>query len=131
MNGCQFANYRSRITSYQLRTNMQRFLITAANCTWLALLLIGLPAAASAQFWGWRISPAATEQRLVLCGLAFATAGNTIAALFWFKGRKERKLCRLWAAIFGVLLLAYWMFIRDWINFRWLQNALLWVQKHF
>jgi len=110
---------------------MRRFLITAANCALLALLLIGVPAAAGAQFWGWRISPAAAERRLMLCGLAFASAGNIVAALFWFKGRKERKLCRWWAAIFGVLLLAYGMFIRGWINFHWLQNALLWVQKHF
>jgi len=109
---------------------MQRFLITTANCALLVLLLIGLPAATHARLGDWQISSAVTVRQLLFGGLAIAAAGNVLAALFGFKGRKERKLCWWWAAIFGVLLLADGMFLRGWINFGWLQNALRWLQKH-
>jgi CHASE2 domain-containing sensor protein len=110
---------------------MQRFLITAANCALLALLLIGLPAATHARLGDLQISSVSASRQLLFGGLAVAAAGNILAALFLFKGRKERKLCRWWAAIFSALLLAHWLFIRGWIGFRWLQSVLLWVQKHF
>ena len=111
--------------------NMQRFFITVANCVLLVTVLIGVPEVAGARFWHWRISSIAAVQRLMIWELALATAGNAVAVLFLLKGRKERKLCWLWSAIFGVLLLAYWAFVRGWINFRWLQNVLLWLQNRF
>ena len=111
--------------------HMQRFFITVANCALLVTVLIGVPDVAGARFWHWQISPTSAEQKLMLWGLTFASAGNAVAALFLIKGRKERKLCWLWAAIFSALLLAYWAFVRGWFNFRWLQNVLLWLQKHF
>jgi len=110
---------------------MRRFFITAANCALLAAAIIGVPEVTGVRFWRWQISSIAAAQTLMFWGLAFAAFANAGAALFAFKGRKERKLCWLWAAVFGVLLLAYGAFVRGWFNFQWLQHALLWLQNHF
>jgi hypothetical protein len=109
--------------------NMQRFFIIAANCA-LLVALLGVPEIAGVRFWHWQISSIAVAQTLMFWGLALAAGTNAVAALFLFNGRKERQLCRLWVAVFGALLLAYWAFVRGWFNFDWLQRALLWLQKH-
>ena len=64
-------------------------------------------------------------------GLVLAAAGNTVAALGLIKSRKERKLCGEWAAVFAVLLLVQYAFNRNYINFDWLKQSLLWLQKRF
>jgi len=110
---------------------MQRFLITAANCAWLALLLIGLPAATHARLGNWRISSVSSSWQLLFWGLAVAAAGNILVALALVKGRKGKILCWEWAAIFGGLLLACYGYRHGYFNFDWLKRALLWVQKHF
>jgi hypothetical protein len=63
--------------------------------------------------------------------LALAAAGNTVGALGLFKNRKERKLCGEWAAVFAILLLVQFAFNRGYINFEWLKQSLLWLQKQF
>jgi hypothetical protein len=110
---------------------MQRFLIIATNCALLALLLIGLPAATRAQLGDWQISYVSTGQQLLFWGLAAAAAGNILAALAFVKGRKGKKLCWEWAAVFGGLLLACYGYLHGCFNFNWLKQTLLWVQKHF
>jgi len=110
---------------------MQRFFITAANGALLAAALIGVPEVAGVRFWRWQISSIAAAQTLMMWGLTFGAVGNAGAALFLFKGRRERKLCRLWAAVFGALLGVEYAFDRGWFNFHRLQRALLWLQKHF
>jgi hypothetical protein len=110
---------------------MQRFLIQCANFALLALLLIGFPAAAHAQFGDWQISPAATMHRLIFWGLLIAAAGNGGAALFLIKGRKERILCWEWALVFGGLLAVQFAFTHGNFNFEWLKHALQWLRKHF
>jgi hypothetical protein len=72
---------------------------------------IGAPEVAGARFWSWQISSIRVEQTLTLWGLAFAAAGNAGAALFLIKGRKERKLCWEWAAVFGALPGAEYTFV--------------------
>lgn len=109
---------------------MQRFFITVANCVLLVVALLGMPDVAELRFWRWQISSIATAQALMLWGLAIAVAGNAVTALFLLKGRKERKLCWLWASIFGVLLGVEFAFVRGWFNFQWLKEALLWLQNH-
>ncbi len=105
---------------------MQRFFIIAINCVLLAVAIIGVPEVAGVRFWRWQISSVATAQTLMLWGLAVAAA-----ALFLLKGRKERRLCWQWAAIFGALLGVEYAFVRGWLNLRWLQRALLRLQKQF
>ena len=46
-------------------------------------------------------------------------------------GPNEKALCAEWAFIFGGLLFLEYAFIRDWINFNWLKNFLVWLQKYF
>jgi len=109
---------------------MQRFLIITANGALLALLLIGLPAATRAHFGNVQLSSAATGRLLMFWGLGIAVAANIFGALIFVKGRKQKNLCREWAAIFAALLLAYYGFLRGWFNFDWLKHALVWLQNH-
>jgi hypothetical protein len=110
---------------------MQRLLIITTNCVLLALLLVGSPAVTGAQFWNWQVSSVPAARTLMLWGLALAAAGNAAAALFGIRGRKERKLCWEWAAVFGALLGAEYAFVHGRLNFNWLKQFLLWLQKHF
>jgi hypothetical protein len=111
--------------------NMQRLLIIITNGALLALLLIGVPAVAGLRLWNWEISSVPVAQTLMFWGLTLAAAGNGFAALIVIKGRKDRKLCWDWTAVFVVLLGVECAFVRGWFNFEWLQRALLWLQKHF
>jgi ABC-type transport system involved in multi-copper enzyme maturation permease subunit len=110
---------------------MQRFLIKCVNCALLIVILIGVPAVTGAQFWNWQVSSVPVARTLMLWGLALAAAGNAAAALFGIRGRKEQKLCWEWAAVFGALLGAECAFVHGWLNFNWLKQFLLWLQKHF
>jgi hypothetical protein len=109
---------------------MQRFLIITTNCALLALLLIGLPAATRAQLGNVQFSSASTGRLLMFWGLGIAAAANIFAALVFIKGRKQKFLCWEWAAVFGALLLAYYGFMRGYLNFDWLKHALEWLQNH-
>jgi hypothetical protein len=110
---------------------MQRLFITVANCVLLAGASIAVPEVSGVRFWHWQLSSISTAQALMLWGLAIAACGNAAAALFLLKGRKERKLCWQWTAIFVALLGVEYAFVRGWLNLRWLQRALLWLQKRF
>jgi hypothetical protein len=39
-------------------------------------------------------------------------------------------LCWEWAAVFGALLGVEFAFVQGWLNFNWLKQTLLWLQKH-
>lgn len=110
---------------------MQRFFIVTTNCALLVFLLIAIPAATGARLGDWQVSSAPAARLLTFCSLGIAALANVFAALFFIKGRKEKVLCWEWAAIFGALLLAHWAFARGYLNFNWLKNSLLWLQKHF
>jgi hypothetical protein len=110
---------------------MQRFLIQCINCVLLMIILIGVPAVTRAQWGSWWIASAPKAQMLTLWALALVAIGNAAAAMIFIKGRKQRKLCGEWAAVFGALLFAYCAFVRGYFNFDWLKQALLWLQKRF
>jgi hypothetical protein len=110
---------------------MQRFLIQCVNCVLLAIIFFGIPAVTGVQFGDWQISPVPQARRLMLWGLALAVAGNAVAALGLIKGRKERKLCWEWTAVFIGLLFVQYAYLRGYFNFNWLKQTLLWFQKHF
>jgi hypothetical protein len=110
---------------------MQRFLIITTNCALLVLLLIGLPAATRTHFGNVQLSSASNGRLLMFWGLGIAVAANILAALIFIKGRKQKILCWEWAAIFCALLLAYYGFMRGWLDFEWLKQTLLWLQKYF
>jgi hypothetical protein len=110
---------------------MQRFLIQCVNCVLLAIIFFGIPAVTGAQFGDWQISSVPQARRLMLWGLALAVAGNAVAALGLIKGRKERKLCWEWTAVFIGLLFVQYAYLRGYVNFNWLKQALRWFQKHF
>jgi len=109
---------------------MQRFLIFAANCAVLVLLLIGLPAITHSQVGYWQLSSDSTGWQLLFWGLVVAAAGNGLAALALLKERKGRMLCWSWAAVFGGLLLACYGYRHGYFNFNWLKQALEWMQNH-
>jgi hypothetical protein len=110
---------------------MQRFLIQCVNGVLLAIIFLGIPAVTGVQLGRWQISLASQARCLMLWGLALAVAGNVTAAWLLIKGRKERKLCWEWAAVFGALLGVEFAFVQGRLNFNWLKQILLWLQKHF
>jgi len=110
-----------------LRT--QQFLIKSANCGLLVIILIGIPAVTGARFGHLAVSSATTAQVLILWGLALAVTGNSFAALSFSKTRKLRLLCLEWALIFGSLLGIEIALVHGYLNFNWLKQGLLWLQK--
>ncbi len=110
---------------------MQKFFVIAANGVMLALLLIGVPAVAGRRLGNWEVLSVPASRLLTFWGLALAAAGNGVAALILVKGRKDRKLCWEWAAVFAALFGVECAFVRGWVNFHWLQRALRWLQEHF
>lgn len=110
---------------------MQRFFIIATNCAFLAVLLVGLPAATDMQLGDWQIASASTARNLLFCGLAIGAAGNLLAGWMVMKGRKMKILCWEWATVFVGILLVYWGFTHGYLNFDWLKQTLLWLQNHF
>jgi hypothetical protein len=110
---------------------MQRFLIKCVNCALLIFIIIGLPAATHDRLGNLRITSASVSQLVLFWGLSLALAGNAIAAMFLLKGRKERKLCWEWAALFGVLLAVFTAYVLGYFNFDWLKRGLLWLKSHF
>ncbi len=109
---------------------MHRVFIITANCVLLAFLLIGLPAATREQVGNLQLSHASTGRLLMFTGLAIAAAANILAALFLIKPRKQKVVCWEWAAVFIVLLVAFYGFTRGYFNFEWLKKILLWLQNH-
>ena len=108
---------------------MRRSFIIAANCIILAALLLGVQEVSGVQFWHWQISSVSAARGLMFWGLAIASAANAAAALFLVKGRKDKRVCWLWAAIFIALLGGEYAYERGYFNFRWVKNALLWIQS--
>ncbi|HEX5399416.1 MAG TPA: hypothetical protein VFY06_10250 [Verrucomicrobiae bacterium] len=109
---------------------MQRFFIIAVNCVLLAAAIVAVPEITSARFWHWEISSITAAQTLTLWVLVFAAVGNAGSALLLFKGRKERRLCWQWAVVFAALLGVKYALVRGWFNLHWLQQAVVWLQKH-
>ena len=109
---------------------MQRLFIHGLNGALLALIFIGLPAATRVQWGHWQISSGPQSQWLMFWALALAAAGNAAAALGALKSRPDRKLCGEWTSVFTALLLVQYAYNRGFLNFEWLKQALLWLQKH-
>ena len=110
---------------------MQRLFINAVNGALLILILIGIPAITHKQFWNWQISSAPTAQKLTFGGLIFAIVANVLGATIFVPGPKAKALCAKWSFIFGGILFLEYAFVRGWINFDWLRNFLLWLQRYF
>jgi hypothetical protein len=109
---------------------MQKYLIKSINFVLLVLIFIGLPAIARAQFGDVQIVAAAKAQMMMFWALIIAVAGNVIAALT-IKGRKEKLLCWECAGAFVALFGVHFAFTHGYLNFNWLKQALLWLQKRF
>ncbi len=110
-----------------LRT--QQFLIKGVNCGLLVIILIGIPTVTGARFGHLSVSSATTAQVLILWSLTLAVVGNSMAALSFGKAQKLQVLCWEWAVIFGSLLGIEVALIHGYLNFNWLKQGLLWLQK--
>jgi hypothetical protein len=109
---------------------MQQLVIKGVNCALLVIVLIGLPAVASARLWHLQLSSIPMAQWLMFWGLGIAAVGNIFAAFFLTLGRKSKIHCWEWAAVFGGLWLAFYGYTCGYFNFLWLKHTLLWLQKH-
>jgi hypothetical protein len=114
-----------------LQADMQKFLIKSVNCALLVIILIGIPAVSKSRFGSWDISSVPIAQKLTFVGLSLAIILNVLGAILFVPGPKAKALCAEWAFIFGGLLFLEYAFIQDWINFNWLKNFLVWLQKRF
>ena len=110
---------------------MQRFFIIAANCVLLVAMLLGIPEIAGVRFWHWQISSLQAARTLTFWGLAMAAALNAGAAAFLIKGRKDREMCWLWAAVFVALAGGEYAYEREYFNFAWVKRSLLWLLNKF
>jgi riboflavin transporter FmnP len=108
---------------------MQKFLIIAANCVLLVVMLLGVPEVCGVRFWSLEVSSVPIAHTLMFWGLMLAAALNAGAAKYLVKGKKDRNLCWLWAAIFMALVGAEFGYERGWFTFNWLKRALLWMQS--
>ena len=109
---------------------MPQFCIKCINCGLLVIILIGIPAITGARFGHLEISSARTAQALKLWGLSLALVGNSVAALSMGKARKEQALCCEWALVFASLFGIEYALSHGHLNFNWLKQSLLWLQKH-
>ena len=109
---------------------MQRFVISAANCVLLVVLLVGVPEVSGVRFWHWQLSSLPAARTLTFWGLLLAAAANA-GVTFLVKGRKNRKFCWLWAALFTALVGGEYAYERGYFNFEWLKRALLWLTNKF
>ena len=108
---------------------MRRFLIQGINCGLVIIILIGVPAVTGTQMGTLQVSSTRTARMLILWGLSLAAAGNAATALGWAKDRMDRTLCWKWAVAFGVLLGVEYACFQGHLNFNWLKQTLLWLQK--
>jgi hypothetical protein len=108
---------------------MRRLLIQLANVLLLIVVLIGIPAITSLRFGSIRLSSDPKRQTLTLAGLGLAAVANLLVAAFAMKDRKGRKACWAWALLFAMVLAAEYGYIRGYIDFQWLKDALRWLQQ--
>jgi hypothetical protein len=109
---------------------VQKFLINCINGAVLVVLLIGVPAATRARFGRWEIGDEPTSLMVMLWGFGLAVLGNLLGATVLIKDRKGQELCARWTFVFAGFWLFEFALFRGWINFNWLKNSLLWLQKH-
>ena len=110
---------------------MRRFLFQIFNFSLLFVILVGVPAATRAQIGHWQIASAPAARMMIFWGLGLVAGFNAVCALVFSKNKQSRKHGWEWAAIFGVLWLAYLGFVNGWFDFVWLKQALVWLKKHF
>ena len=110
---------------------MRRFLIHGVNFALLSTILIGIPIIAGTHWGNLEISSTPVMRRLMLWGLALAGAANAVVIVVAAKERRDRRACWGWALVFAGLLLVVWAVQRGYLNFNWLKQSLLWLQKHF
>lgn len=106
-----------------------RFLIKAINCALLIIIMVGIPAVASASLGNLQVSSKPTKRMLILWGLSLAAIANAAGALGLIKNAKDRQLCRDWAFGFAGLLLIEYAYFQGYLNFDWLKQSLKWLQK--
>ena len=109
---------------------MKAFLVKSVNCALLILIFIGVPAITHVEFRGWQLGSGPKLRLLLFWSLALALGLNVVAASFLMKARKDRIVCWEWAAVFGILLFAYCAFAFGYLNFDWLRNFLLRLQRY-
>jgi hypothetical protein len=106
---------------------MRPFLIKAFNCTWLILVVIGLPAIAEERILGIEVASASMARRLMAWGLGLGIAANAITAMFGLRNRKEQRLCWEWSMAWLCLFAVVLALSHGYLNFEWLKQSLLWV----
>ena len=106
---------------------MKKHLTQILNWTGLAIVLVGLPAVASARFGSLRLTADETAWLLMMGGAGMMAALNAVAGWKLARGAVA-KSCRRWTAVhiaFGVFL---WLVSEDQVEFGWLKDALLWLR---
>lgn len=106
---------------------VQRALIQIVNSVWLALVLIGVPAATSLHLGRFSLSSQPSLQNVTLWGLGIAVVGNLVTGLFVIKNAKVQTLCWMWALTFAALFGVDYLTFSGQLDFGWLKRALQWL----
>jgi lysylphosphatidylglycerol synthetase-like protein (DUF2156 family) len=108
---------------------MQRWLLHSLNIAYLVLMLVGLPAAASAHWFDWRITVTRQLYLVLIVASSLGAALNGFAAFFLAQGKRNRRLCLQWCAAHATLLLLHAAVHQGYIHFDWLKRFLLHLQS--
>lgn len=104
---------------------MRRSFIHLLNLALLVIVLIGLPAVASARLGGLGISSIGTRHLLVFWGTAVAVVVNLGLYFTLARSSPDRKRCLEWMFSFLLLLGAEWLYFNGHLQFGWLKDWLL------
>jgi hypothetical protein len=104
---------------------MRRSFIHLLNLALLVIVLIGLPAVASARLGGLGLSSIGTRHLLVFWGTAAAAIVNLVLLFTLAKSPPDRKRCLEWMFSFLALLGAEWLYFNGHLQFGWLKDWLL------
>jgi len=95
-----------------------------ANVLWLAVVLIGVPAITSVDLGALRLGSDHWSDQLLFAGLGLGVAANGLLDLFVLRSRPERRCCRGWLVVFGILLAVALLEAFGVIDFQWLKEGL-------
>jgi hypothetical protein len=110
---------------------MLRRFVHLANGLWLALVLIGVPAATSITIGRLQLTSLSSSQMLILTGLSLGAGGNALTALWLGRRDKTGRLCWSWFFGFSLLLGIEYLYFNGHIDFKWLKDLLLWLKRQF
>ncbi len=110
---------------------MRRCAIHLFNIGCLAIILIGVPAAASVRFGPLQIISRSAAELATLAALAAVVLLDGVGCFTLAAKPKEKALCRNWALSAAALFVFHWALFEGFFHFDWLRQGFLWLRSFF